>query len=198
MFRAQHAIVSLFVGSAIAVVGGGCSDDTKAIPQVIFTGQIQTAAGKDCRDSGDLFNVGTFGNPNATPPIASVPISDGAAAGQGTASITCSVTPAGTNLFNVSGEIDLTGATGGLFQIDGQFSTTGDQTNIHVRASARRSSNSYDETDRACIVRYTEANMGVAAGRVWGSLSCPNAVNTSDPNRACDLEAEFRFENCAQ
>src|ERR1700761_1737675 len=92
MFRAQHAIVSLVVGSAIAVMGG-CSDDTKATPQVIFQATTEEASGKDCRDSGTLFTVGSFGNASASQP--SVPIQDGQASGQGTASIACSVTPAG-------------------------------------------------------------------------------------------------------
>lgn len=197
MFRAQHAIVSLVVGGAIAIVGG-CSDDTKATPQVIFSGEIQTAAGKDCRDSNPLFTVGSFGNVNASPPQPSVPVKDGDPSGQGAASVSCSVVPSGTNQFAVTGEIVLTGATGGLFKISGTFNTTGDQTNIEVQASSRLSANSYDETDKACIVQYTEANMGVAAGRVWGTFKCPNEVNTADPNRACEIDGEFRFENCGQ
>jgi len=195
MFRAQHAIVSLLACSAIAVISAGCEDEQKATPQVIFEGFIQTAPGKDCRDNGS-FTVGEFGNPAASKP--SVAVADQGAAGQGNATVGCSVTPSGTDEFAVDATVVLSGATGGLFTVKGKFKTTGEQTGINVITSVRSSANTYNQNDGGCIVRYTEQNMGVAAGRVWGSIDCPNAVNASDDNRACRIVAQFRFENCGQ
>jgi len=196
MFRATHAIVSLLACSAIGVLSVGCDDEEKATPQVIFSGTIQNATGKDCRDSGDLFTVGDFGNPAAN--IASTTVPTGGAFGQGTVDVVCSVIPSGTDEFQVDATVNLSGATGGLFKLEGKFKTTGDQANLRVIASAKRSANGYDERDRGCIARYTETNMGVAAGRVWAEIECPNAINTSDDNRACKITTQFRFENCAQ
>lgn len=196
MSRAKHAIVSLFAASTIAVLSTACEDDTNAKPQVIFTGTTREVSGKDCRDSTTHFDVGDFGNPNAKPPTASTPVPTGEASGQGTADVSCSVTAAGPDTFNVSGTVVLSGATGGLFTISGQFKTSGDQT-AHVRLSGKLSANTYNDTD-SCVVKYSEQNMGVAAGRVWGVVTCTNAVNTADSNRACGIEAQFRFENCTQ
>lgn len=197
MFRVKHAIVSLFAVSAITVLGTACEDEATAKPQVIFDGTTRESGGKDCRDgSKTQFKVGDFGNPNAKPPIASTPVPTGGASGQGNADVACSVTAAGADTFNVSATVVLSGATGGLFTIEGQFKTTGDQT-ASVRMSGKLSANSYRDTD-SCVVKFSEQNMGVAAGRVWGVVTCTNAINTADPNRACGIEAQFRFENCVQ
>ncbi|MFO0738077.1 MAG: hypothetical protein U0270_19445 [Labilithrix sp.] len=195
MSRVKHAIVSLFALSTIAVLSAACEEETSAKPQVIFTGATKEV-GKDCRDSLTNFEVGDFGNPNASPPQASVSVPTGGAFGQGNADVSCSVTPAGADTFNVSATVVLSGATGGLFTIEGQFKTTGDQT-ASVRMSGKRSANSYRDTD-SCVVKYSEQNMGVAAGRVWGVVTCTNAINGADSNRACGIDAQFRFENCVQ
>lgn len=197
MFRVKHAIVSLFAVSAIAVLGTACDDETNAKPQVIFSGSTKEVSGKDCRDGAKTqFEVGDFGNVNAKPPVASTAVPTGGASGQGTADVACSVTAAGPDTFNVAATVVLSGATGGLFDIKGQFKTSGDQTAV-VRLSGKLSANAYNDTD-TCVVKYSEQNMGVAAGRVWGVVTCSNAINTADPNRACGIEAEFRFENCTQ
>jgi hypothetical protein len=195
MFR-RHAIV-LLAAVPSALFMAGCSDDQKATPQVIFDAQIEHGTGNDCRESGPLFTVGDFGNQAATPPQPSQPIQDGQAWSQGAVSVSCSVTAAGADSFNVAASVELSGATGGLFRIDGVFKTTGDQGNIHALFSSRTSGNTYDQSDRGCTVRYTSQFQGVAAGRVWGEITCPKAVN-SQAQTACQGVAEFRFENCAQ
>lgn len=195
MFRVKHAIVSLLAMSSIVVMAA-CSDDENAPPQVIFQGSTGNSPNKDCRDSNELFDVGSFGIPAENKPSVAVPT--GSASGQGAADIVCSVQAAGPDTFNVSATLSVSGATGGLFSIEGQFKTSGAQTNIRVVASSRRSANSYEEKDRACVVTYDSPNMGVAAGRVWGNVVCPNAINQSDDNRACKITAQFRFENCTQ
>jgi hypothetical protein len=192
MFRAaQYKVV------IAAIVLAACSDDTTAKPQVIFSGNTETGAGLDCRDSNELFDVGDFGNPAATPPKPSVSVSDGSAAGQGTASVSCSVKANGTDSFAVSATVVESGATGGLFTVEGTFKTTGEQDGIRVVASSKQTANQYIDNGKCVVAAYT-GTQGVAAGRVWGTISCPDAVNTADSNRACVVKAEFRFENCAQ
>lgn len=196
MFR-RHSLVVLFSLSTVAVIASACDDTTPATPQAIFDGTLQIASGGTCNDSGGIFTVGDFGNQNVTPKIPSKAVKDGDSFEQGTVSVACSVKPAGNNEFDVDASLNLSGATGGFFKIDGHFTTTGDQQNIHALFSSRKSGNTYEETDRKCIVRYTTGVMGVAGGRIWGDIDCPAAEN-SNAGTTCDAKAQFRFENCAQ
>ena len=194
----RNAIVGLLSASTLVLLGA-CSDDDKATPQVIFDGTITLGShtSTECGGDGDSFSLGDFGNLAATPPTGSAPVKDGDTFEGAKASVACSVTSAGNETFNVSGTLDLAGSAGGVFRIDGQFKTTGQQTGIHAFFSSRKTANVYDETDRQCTVDFTTAYQGVAAGRVWGELTCPNAVN-SNADRTCAIKASFRFENCAQ
>lgn len=197
MSRRHHAIVALLSLPAVAALSAGCSDPEKAPTQVIFTGQLERAADTNCQDTGTLFDVGDFGNPAGEPPVPTNPIKDGQAWDQGTVSVSCSVTPAGAGEFNVAGSLVLDGATGGTFRIDGTFKTTGEQTGIHAIFAKRLGGNAYEQKDRTCVVRYTTQYQGVAAGRVWGEITCPNAENSS-AQTTCKAVAEFKFENCDQ
>jgi hypothetical protein len=196
MFRRHHAIVATLCLPAVAILSAGCGEDEKATPQVIFEGRLEGGSGNDCRDVGGLFTIGDFGNQALEPPVGSKPIKDGEPWEQGTVAVSCSVTSAGADEFNVTASVGLSGATGGLFRIDGKFKATGEQTGIHAIFSSRKSTNSYEQKDRACIVRYTSPNQGVAAGRVWGEITCPRAEDT-DAQKQCEAIAQFRFENCA-
>jgi hypothetical protein len=183
---------------ALAVVPfvSGCDDDTKATPQAIFDNAFLQGNNSTCKDVGPLFKVGDFGNPNAEPPVPSSAVKRGDAYGQGSADIDCVVSPAGTDEFNVAGTIALSGATGGLFKIDGKLKTQGDQnTNIHAIFSSKKSGNTYD--DRTCTVTYEASYRGIAPGRVWGIITCPTATN-SQAQTVCEATAEFRFENCGE
>jgi hypothetical protein len=49
-----------------------------------------------------------------------------------------------------------------------------------------------------CTVTFTQnPNMGIAAGRIWGVIDCPQATTTTG-SEVCDGHAEFIFEGCAQ
>ena len=197
MFRRQHAIVVSLCLPAVGLLAAGCGEEEKATPQVIFEGRPQTGTGNNCKDFGELFLVGDFGNQAAEPKVPAKPVKDGEPWEQGTASVSCSVTPAGGDEFNVAGSVALSGAEGGLFRVDGKFKATGEQTGIHAIFSSRRSGNTYEQRDRQCIVRYTTAFQGVAAGRVWGEITCPKAENPGAQTE-CEAIGQFRFENCAQ
>ena len=195
----RNTIVGLLTASTLVVLGA-CSDDNNATPQVIFDGSLSlgTHSVTECTDNGGGFTVGDFGNLAATPPSGSAPVKDGDTFEGAQASVACSVASAGNATFNVSGTIDLAGAGGGVFRIDGQFKTTGQQTGIHAFFSRRFNSNAYDETARDCTVDYTTAYQGVAAGRVWGILNCPNMVDAANAHTCALQTTQFRFENCGQ
>lgn len=192
MSRRHRAIVALSL-SATALLTAGCSDDVKATSQAIFDGRLERAGGMNCQDVGPLFNVGEFGNPALE--TASSPIADGEPYEQGTVNVTCSVVPSGTDEFRVKGAVGLTGATGGMFHVEGTFTTTGEQEGISAVFTRRLGGNSYTAT--GCTVRYTTPSQGIAAGRVWGEILCPAAENASAQTE-CKAVAQFRFENCEQ
>lgn len=180
----------------VALLSAGCDDTEPATPQIIFDSHL-VRGGNDCPDTGELFTIGDFGNQATDPKVPSKPVKDGESFDQGVVSVSCAVTPAGTDEFDVVASVALSGATGGLFRVDGKFKTGGEQTGIHAIFSSRKSTNTYEQTDRACTVRYTTGYQGVAAGRVWGEISCPKAENAG-AQTACEAIAQFRFENCGQ
>jgi hypothetical protein len=199
MFRRRVLVLLLSVPTS-AIMIAGCTDDEKATPQIIFDGNIERGGAVKCQDVGDLFKVGDFGNLAAEPPVPSQAVKDGDAFGQGAVSVSCSVVSSGANQFSVNASVDLSGATGGLFRVSGTFTTSGEQQNVQAFFSSRKSTNSYQQ-NQGCTVTYTNpAVMGVAAGRVWGHIVCPKALNVKlgDPDNTCQGVADFRFENCAQ
>jgi hypothetical protein len=46
-----------------------------------------------------------------------------------------------------------------------------------------------------CEVSYDSQISGVAAGRIWATVTCARATA---PGHTCSAKAEFRFENCSQ
>jgi len=194
MFRLTQVLTTLASLGVIALLSAGCEEDEPATPQVIFDARFERGA-TNCKEVGAVFAIGDFGNQAVEPKIPVRPVKDGDSEGQGGVGISCSVTPAGPDEFNVNASVQLTGAKGGLFRISGKFKTTGTQTANAV--FARTGLPSYSQNDGKCTVEYTTQFQGVAAGRVWADITCPNA---EDPGAqvSCEGRAQFRFENCAQ
>jgi hypothetical protein len=114
----------------------------------------------------------------------------------GQVSLTCSVTLAKDG-FDVRGTARLTGGNGGAFTVKGTFKAEGDQTGISATFAKFGRTDPY--LGENCTVRYTSPNQGVAAGRVWGEITCPAATTgTGSVQRTCQAVAQFRFENCEQ
>lgn len=183
-------------GASSSSSSGSSSGDaapTKATPQVIFDGQLALGT-TTCKEVGSLFKVGDFGSSAANPPVAARPVKDGESDAGRAITVRCSVTPGAAGTFAVNASVTAAGALGGTFTIDGNLTAQGDQANIHVAAS-KTSGSSYEQT--ACTVSYTTISQGVAAGRVWGEVTCPSAEGTAHQS-ACKVIAQFRFENCAQ
>lgn len=211
MLRRHHVLVTVATLCFTPMLAAGCSEDEKATPQVIFSGDlsttsapIDTAGGeKNCGESGPLFTIGEFGNPALDPPVPSKPKKDGDSDQQGSVGVSCSVTPAGNNEFTVSASASLSGATGGTFTIrDAKIRTDCSPNTPCTGISALFSKRSgagivYQQSDGGCTLRFTTPFQGVAAGRVWGEIECPKVANQT-AQVACKAVAQFRFENCNQ
>jgi hypothetical protein len=178
----------------LLLIASACSDPEPATPQVIFDGRFEKGS-TNCTEVGGAFTIGDFGNQAVEPKIPVRPVQDGASEQQGSVSISCSVTPAGNEEFNVSASVQLSGATGGLFRVTGKFKAGAENTASAVFARTARAS--YTQDDGKCTVVFTPPYQGVAAGRVWGEISCPNAEDKT-AQVTCVGKAQFRFENCAQ
>lgn len=209
MLRSQHLIVSALAGLVIPVFAAGCSEDEKATPQAVFDGRLELSPAtdlgelKNCGEAGGIFTIGEFGNPAFDPPIPTKPVKDGDSTQQGGAGVGCSVTPAGEGEFNISGFLNLTGATGGTFNVRQSKVKTACPpeapcTGISATFSKRSGAGLvYNQTDGGCSLVFTTNYQGVAAGRVWGEITCPKVTNDG-AGVACQAKAQFRFENCDQ
>jgi hypothetical protein len=109
--------------------------------------------------------------------------------------VTCQVASAGANTYDVNlvvNQGELNGITLGGTLNDTPGTSQGPFT---VNFSSLSGGN-YSEDD--CTV--TLSTMGtppITAGRIWGSLSCPNMQDAED-DRACAATATFIFQNCQE
>lgn len=197
--RTRHAVTAALALSATGLLAAGCSDDEKATPRVVFTSDITPGAhtAAECPESGTWFKIGDFGTPgsfdgNGQPLDPPRPVDNGGSDQQGSVTANCRVVPEGDG-FRVEGQAVLTGATGGSFLVAGLFRPTGEQQGIS--ASFTRQGVTYKQSN--CVAKYTETEMTVAAGRVWATVTCPDAESAST-QRICLGRATFRFENCDQ
>lgn len=195
MLRSRHVPAAAFAAVAITVLAAGCSDPEPATPRVTFESTISPGSNppEGCPETGTWFSIGSFG----APPFDQVkPVDDGGKDPEsgGSVAVTCSVTPA-TGGFNVRATARLTGAAGGNFTVEGFFTEQGEQANIFASFTKVGQSGAYVQKD--CVVRYTTQFQGVAAGRVWGEITCPTAT-AETAQRTCQALGQFRFENCAQ
>lgn len=202
MIRADHPLsplATLAVLAAATLPAAGCSDPEPARAQVILTSSINPGSNppSGCPESGTWFDIGSFGNPASPVEAEQKPraVLDGDTdPSGGQAALTCAVTLAPDG-FNVKGTARLTGGNGGAFTIQGLFKAEGEQTGISATFAKVGRSDPYIGSD--CTVRYTSPTQGVAAGRVWGEVTCP-AATAAGVARTCETVATFRFENCVQ
>jgi uncharacterized Zn-binding protein involved in type VI secretion len=120
------------------------------------------------------------------------PVDDGQSAGGSIVSASCTVKPDGDG-FAVDGSVSLAGQGGIVLR--GHFTATGAQTKIYA-AFTRGLVGNFQASD--CTADYTaNAEMGVAAGRLWTTLTCPHLFAAQDA-RTCLGTAEIRLENCLE
>jgi hypothetical protein len=127
-----------------------------------------------------------------------------------TVDVTCTVSAVG-NGFDVILSISQGGLQGGSVTVasaSGQGAVTASGGTVSGTFESE-SQGAY--RDSACTITYTYMSMPVpdsppiAAGRIWGHLSCPNAVidgqfgvgaDGGPVAKTCDGEADFLFEQC--
>ncbi len=108
--------------------------------------------------------------------------------------VSCSVHANSDGSFAVTATATLGGLGGGGLTVSGTFTSMGTQMNIQG-VFTRGDTGTYQEND--CTVAYDKTGMGIAAGRVWGDLSCPNESRSGESTpESCAAQAEFKFENC--
>jgi len=187
----------------VASTGSVACENTPATPQVALesslTRQTKASTGFDpCPTLGPWIQIGEFRGP--TKEETSVVV-DGADQNGAGVSLECSVSPGGKG-FNVDVVAELAGSEGGSVRITGDFSTEGEQTGV-TAVFQRGDFGQFTAT--GCTVSYfangedtsQKTFRGVAAGRVWGFLTCDAAENVSS-NKACRATTQFRFENCGK
>lgn len=120
------------------------------------------------------------------------PVDDGQSQGGSMVSVSCTVKPDGDG-FAVDASVSLAGQ--GAVVLRGHFTPTGKQTNVYA-AFTRGLVGNFQEND--CTADYTAgAPMGVLAGRLWVTLTCPHLFAAQNA-RTCLGTAEIRLENCAE
>jgi hypothetical protein len=202
----RHHLLASFSAVVFTVaLSSGCSEDENPTPRVTFDSSIAPGTHKqaECPKTGLWFTIGSFGTPAAgrvdpndpesplKDPVR--PVENGGADQQGSVSLSCSIVESGPG-FDVRASAQLTGATGGAFTLIGNFTKTGDQGNLTL--SMTKKGETFSQT--GCTAKYDpQVGQGVAAGRVWASIVCPNAEAPSI-QQVCETKAEIRLENCSQ
>lgn len=141
-----------------------------------------------------------IGTATAGKPTTMIP---GDSAGGGSVAIACTVRAAGTG-YDVQLSAGIVGGAASSVTItspagQGAVSTTGGSGITASFSSAIDGGGTYAASD--CTIAFTYQNAplsvspAVAAGRIWGHLSCPHATMGGP---VCDAEADFLFENCGQ
>jgi hypothetical protein len=195
----------VFASSALVAIAPGCSSNSPATAQVGLVWVVEpspTAEGQCPVPGEDRFLIGD-GDPNDTP------VANGSSSNGTPVSVNCTVSGNDSSGFNLFLQVAFgTGeeAPGSLIiqgHVDG---TTNQQTGITgsfldnislggITLSEAPSTGT--NADPGCTITYPNAGMGIASGRSWAHIDCPNAVN-GNSNRDCDGNANFRFENCGE
>jgi hypothetical protein len=139
-------------------------------------------------------------------------VQDGSQNAGATVHVTCTVSAVGSG-FDVLLSATQGGLMGGSVTISstsGQGAVTASGGTVHA---SFQSGTLGDFTESDCQISYTYQGQMVpdsppiAAGRIWGHVSCPTAQNSGStvmlPDggsqfRQCDGEADFLFEQCGQ
>ena len=189
--RAPWGVVAFGTVAVLAAAAVGCNDQTPRPPRVTLQSNLGPGAGgaakgRTFQNQADFVVIGGKGRPVET----------GARWEGGAVDVECSVVPA-TNAFTVIGRAVLDGAgdkSGGV-TIRGTFPA---DRSVPFTVTAQFSKSFANFSQQDCTVSYEPGTQqGVAAGRVWGVLSCPTMVD-AQKNEECTGTATFKFENCVQ
>jgi hypothetical protein len=192
-------------GTAVA-----CSSNNNPPPDAYMAAEV--GGGPDCKTFPSPVTTWLpVGTDTADKPTT---VTDQGSTGTGTASVQCMVHPQG-NGFDVSLSVEVDGNPGGHVTITSPSGagavTTSGGTGISASFYNSVDLGPYSEND--CTISYTYMGAPVpisppiAAGRIWGHLTCPHAAEsgqtTTGPDGgptgiACLASADFLFEQCSQ
>ena len=178
----------LFALVLASVSALGYSDDTPSPPKAFVYAQIGPGVDKDVNDSTRCKLTTeewlSLGKPEAG-------VESGTMQSESQVTTSCSVVPEADG-FRVAASASL--ERRGSFTVSGFFKASGEQPKIRG-SFTRGDTGTFRQDD--CTVTY-EGQQGVAAGRVWGKISCPKASFQGGQDRTCLGTAEFKFETCDQ
>jgi hypothetical protein len=207
--RAHHGGWLALAGACVAQVA--CSNNNPPAPDAFVQATVgvgpQSPAAV-CNYSGGAQDFLDIGTPTGGKPTT---VQDGSSQNNTSVHVSCSITTA-ANGFDISLNATLEGLQGGSVTItspsgQGAVTTSGGT----VTASFQSAEHGlYKESD--CQITFTYQgttvpdNPPIAAGRIWGHISCPaaqaaNGQGTVGPDGGgaaqCDAEADFLFEQCS-
>jgi hypothetical protein len=199
MISSRFVLSAALASIAALVAAPGCSSEDPVSRVAIYSELGDSAAhphGECQLAKAPWLVVGAVGNGKSTSLDATTPINDG---DQGVHITACSVVAEG-NGFRVNVSVRLDGSNGGALAVDGHLNS--DRSQSSVRAVFSRSdTGAFSQSN--CTATFTRdgenaPEMGVAGGRVWANVNCPDAELTTQGTRVCGANAEFRFENCSE
>jgi hypothetical protein len=199
MSPTRFLVPALALATTAIATMPGCSSSSSPTPRVALFAQLGASVDHPqdvCKQTfGDWVTVGSIGD-NKLPGASTAPVNDGDSDQGHHISVTaCSVTgDNGGFLVNVSVTVQGVGA----FTVNGHFNAGTTNTGIQAVFS-RGDTGTFTESD--CTADFKRdgndaPEMGVAGGRVWATVYCPNETLQAQ-GRVCKGQAEFRFENCS-
>jgi len=201
--------LALLAASAVAT---GCSNNPAPVPDAFVAALVGPG------NNGTACHFGTpqqwldIGTPVAGKPTT---VQDGNAQAGSTVHVSCSISTSG-NGFDVNLNATQEGLMGGSVTITSPPGTGAvTQSGATGITAAFESGTNGTYRDSNCSISFTYNGDAVpdqpplAGGRIWGHLSCPNAVNPTQTvpdadggggtqSVTCDGEADFLFEQCGQ
>jgi hypothetical protein len=207
LLRAARSVLALAVLPALAVATAGCGnsgpppEDTYV--NAVLKPSLDAMNNNLCNTSSAMTAL-LIGVQGATDMDSPTTVQDGS---QGV-DITCTVR-AGFTVSLLA--LSTAGASGGgSISIGGNVASTSTGTNISAQLSGI-AGDGFSEDDCTLAATYENGTIPtmpfIAPGRIWSHLSCPNMASTMGKSKvingttvteACDVEADFLFENCSQ
>ncbi|MDP9037637.1 MAG: hypothetical protein M3O50_22800 [Myxococcota bacterium] len=202
-FRVRAALAPAFLAVSVLTACSSSSPRSAAAYVKATLSAGPSSSAQLCMFQGQ--EVVTLGTETSPTPTRSV---DGDIASTGKASITCAVAAKGDGF-----DINLFASVAGMgtLGVNGHVTSKGGET---VTAAFQTTGGSFKSD--ACTFTYTYSGApvptsngpAIAAGRVWGHVSCPTAMQNSGQmvvlpdgtsvTRQCDAEADVLFEVCSQ
>jgi hypothetical protein len=205
-------IATVFVAVPLAALG--CTDDAIVLPRAIVDVDIGPSAtvGSCGFVTSDLVSIGCAGTASKCSSNADgryLPVthgsaidSDGKPAESGIeVHVYCTIVST-ANAFDVKVSalrVDPRNPTRNTEKITiyGTIAPTRDPQPVTVTASNDGFAG-FRNGSQGCTLSFPEAQMGIASGRLWARVDCPNAVIPTQESRQCTLGGIVRFENCGE